>query len=328
VRKIVVWEPEATESLIKKAITRGMNNVLPNYIAGGMDAIEGAYVWNYTVRSCLEEELEELYSGRLAVLEGKTVVLGGTSEGQRAWLRIEKGVTICGKRMRQTHLPHVYVEWVNPGRVKELTKRYTAPLEERELESMRLEWSYSEGRDNYKLLRDIQEAMTTGCWMGCVLAELRQLQAAGQEGTGSIARRVGPGHLVLRSGGVAYVARCRMVVVELRNQTVCTQEIPVTFRGEEMYVDPFRLVLQRSATSVRGRKKTPPRWRIGQEWICGYPGSWAPTPRKRQARPSQNQMRKENYPRRHWMLLLEASATAGWKVMGTWGRPQWWLALR
>jgi hypothetical protein len=61
VRKILVWEREATESLIKKAITRGVNNVLPNYIAGGMDAIEGTYVWNYTVRNCPEEELEELY---------------------------------------------------------------------------------------------------------------------------------------------------------------------------------------------------------------------------------------------------------------------------
>ena len=49
VRKIMVWEREATESLIKKAITRGVNNVLPNYIAGRMDAIEGTYVWNYTV---------------------------------------------------------------------------------------------------------------------------------------------------------------------------------------------------------------------------------------------------------------------------------------
>jgi hypothetical protein len=94
VRKIVVWERGATESLIKKAITRGVNNVLPNYIAGRMDAIEGNYVWNYTVRNCTEEELEELYSGRLGVLEGRTVVLVGTDGSQRAWLRIEKGVTI------------------------------------------------------------------------------------------------------------------------------------------------------------------------------------------------------------------------------------------
>ena len=52
---------------------------------------------------------------------------------------------------------------------------------------------------------------------------------------------------------------------------MCTQEIPVTFRGEEMHVDPFSLVLQHTATRTKCRKKTPPRWRIGREWICGYP---------------------------------------------------------
>ncbi len=65
------------------------------------------------------------------------------------------------------------------------------------------------------------------------------------------------------------MARCGMVVVELRNLTVCTQEIPVMYRGKEMYVDPFSLVLQRSATPVKCRKKTPLRWRVGKEWICG-----------------------------------------------------------
>jgi hypothetical protein len=62
-----------------------------------------------------------------------------------------------------------------------------------------------------------------------------------------------------------------MVVVELRNQTTCTQEIPVMYRGKEMYVDPFSLVVQRSETQVKCRKKTPARWKRGGEWICGYP---------------------------------------------------------
>jgi hypothetical protein len=228
VKRIMVWEREATESLIKKAITRGVNDIIRNYIAGGMDATEGAYVWNYTVRNCPEEELEELYRGKLGVLDGKVVMLGKANNGQRAWLRLEKGVTICGRRMRQTHLPHVYVEWSSHGQMQEVTKRYTAPLEERELESMRVEWSYLRGRDDYKLRRDIQDAMTNGCWMKGTLMELRQLQAAGGEGPGSMARHFGLGHLVLRNGGVVYVARCGMVVVELRNHTTCTQEIPVT----------------------------------------------------------------------------------------------------
>jgi hypothetical protein len=235
-----------------------------------MDATGGTYVWNYTVRNCPEEELEELYSGRLGILDDRMVMLSRASD-QRAWLRLEKRVTICGRRMGQTHLPHVYVDWTSSGQVKELIKRYTVPMEERELESMRLEWSYLRGRDDYKLRRDIQDAMTTGCWMKGTLMELKQLQAAGREGTGSLARHFGPGHLVLRSGGVAYVVRCGMVVVELRNQTMCTQEIPVTYRGKEMYMDPFSLVLQHSSTPVKCRKKTSSRWKIGNEWICGYP---------------------------------------------------------
>jgi hypothetical protein len=72
-----------------------------------------------------------------------------------------------------------------------------------------------------------------------------------------------------------------------QDQTICTQEIPVTFRGEEMYVEPFSLVLQHYATLVRCREKTPPRWRIGKEWICGYPeirpcNRPGPLPRHRQ----------------------------------------------
>jgi len=111
VRKIAVWERAATESIMKKTIAKGNNDIILNYIAGGMDATEGAYVWNYTLRNCPEEEWEELYKGRLGILEDGVVTLDKAVAGQRAWLRLEKGVTICGRRMCQTHLPHVYVEW-------------------------------------------------------------------------------------------------------------------------------------------------------------------------------------------------------------------------
>ncbi len=271
VRRITVWERAATESLTKKTIARGRNDIIPNYVAGGMDATEGTYVWNYTTRNCPEEELAELYKGKLGILDGGVVTLDKTSNGQKAWLRLERGVTICGRGMRQTHLPHVYMEWEGHRRMQYVTKRYVAPLEERELESMRLEWSYLRGRDDYMLRRDIQDAMTNGCWMKGMLMELRQLQAAGREGPGSMARHFGVGHLALRSGGAVYAARCRMVVVELRNHTTCTQEIPVTYQGKEVCVEPLSLVVQRSATPVKYRKKTPPRWKIGKEWICGYP---------------------------------------------------------
>jgi hypothetical protein len=143
--------------------------------------------------------------------------------------------------------------------------------QERELESMRLEWSYQRGRYGYMLHRRTQDAVMEGCWMQGTLMELRQSQAAGIGKPRGVASHFGVGHLVVRSGGVVYVARCGMVVVELRNHTTCTQDIPVTHRGRDVYVDPLSLVIQQSATPVKCRRRTPPRWKIGKRWFCRYP---------------------------------------------------------
>ncbi len=74
---------------------------------------------------------------------------------------------------------------------------------------------------------------------------------------GGVENYFGTGHLVVRSGGAVYVALCRMVVAELRNHTKCTLEIPVTYQGRNAYVEPLSLVVQRSATPVKCRRKNP-----------------------------------------------------------------------
>jgi hypothetical protein len=99
----------ATESITKKVIVKGVHDSIPNYVACGMDATEGTYVWNYTTRNCPEEEWEELYKGKLGILEDEVITLDRLA-GQRAWLKLEKGVTVCERRVRSTHLQHVYVE--------------------------------------------------------------------------------------------------------------------------------------------------------------------------------------------------------------------------
>ncbi len=86
-----------------------------------------------------------------------------------------------------------------------------------------------------------------------------------------MAAHFGVGHIAVRSGGVVYVARCGMVVVELRNHTVCTQEIPVIHQGEEMYVDPLSLVIRRSATPVKCRKGAPPQMEDRKRMVLRIP---------------------------------------------------------
>ena len=66
-------------------------------------------------------------------------------------------MTICGKRMRSTHLQHVYVRWTGPQRARGVITKHPTSLEEKELEGLRLEWSYLEGRDNHLLCRILRE---------------------------------------------------------------------------------------------------------------------------------------------------------------------------
>ena len=126
-----------------------------------MDATEGTYVWDHIRRGSPEEEWEELYEGRLGILGDEVITLDQLA-GQRAWLKLGKRVTVCGRRMRSTHLRHVYVKWDRPQRAQGVTKKHPTPPEERELESMRLEWSYQRGRDNYMIRREIRDTVQKG----------------------------------------------------------------------------------------------------------------------------------------------------------------------
>ncbi len=124
-------------------------------------------------------------------------------------------MTVCGRKMRSTHLRHVYVKWDRPQRAQGTIKKHSTSPEEKELEGLRLEWSYQRGRSNYMIRRELREAAAEGCWTQGTLMELRQSQAAGKEESRSVATHFGVGHIAVRSGGVVYVAGCGMVVVEL-----------------------------------------------------------------------------------------------------------------
>jgi hypothetical protein len=75
VRRVAIWRRIAVENIVKKAIVRGVHDIIPNYVAGGMDATEGTYVWDHIRRSCPGEEWEELYKGRLGILRNEVITL-------------------------------------------------------------------------------------------------------------------------------------------------------------------------------------------------------------------------------------------------------------
>ncbi len=84
-------------------------------------------------------------------------------------------------------------EWCNPDRRKDPVKLYNVPANEKELEALRLEWSYLRGRADIMWRRTLEESRT----------ELRLLQKAGSEGPRGFTCLFGPGHVALRTGGLS-----------------------------------------------------------------------------------------------------------------------------
>ncbi len=161
VKRIAVWRRMAVEDAAKKVIVRRVHDILPNHIAGGMDATEGTYVWDRIQRGCSGGEWEELYKGKLGILKDEVIAMN-QSAGQRAWLKLGEVVTICGKKMRSTHLRDVYVRWTRPQRTREVITKHPTPPEEKELGSLRLEWSYQRGRSSYMIHRSSERLSLAG----------------------------------------------------------------------------------------------------------------------------------------------------------------------
>ena len=43
VRRVAIWRRVAVEDIVKKVIVRGVHDIIPNYVAGGMEATEGTW---------------------------------------------------------------------------------------------------------------------------------------------------------------------------------------------------------------------------------------------------------------------------------------------
>jgi hypothetical protein len=99
------------------------------------------------------------------------VVANDPCRGQRAWLQIGGGTTLCSRKMRETQLSNVG----GPNGWKDAKKRYNTTAGEPDLASLRLEWSYMLGRTDTLHRRILKEAMPR---MKGAVAELRHLQGA------------------------------------------------------------------------------------------------------------------------------------------------------
>ena len=74
-----------------------------------------------------------------------------------------------------------------------------------------------------------------------------------------------------KAGSVAYIINCSPVNVTTRELGHCTQEIPVFYNEEPLFVDPITRVIQDNYTHVPCSAVAPIMWDINDVWICSTP---------------------------------------------------------
>ena len=70
-----------------------------------------------------------------------------------------------------------------------------------------------------------------------------------------------------------YVTHCHPVNVEPRSHVNCTLEVPVTYNGSEVFVDPISAVIKPMGTIVTCNDIAPPRFQLEGAWYCMHDGT-------------------------------------------------------
>jgi len=180
----------------------------------------------------------------------------------------------CGTQMHKTQIPNLSIAVMRPldGPIKGLLDN-----------SVSIDLSVdSQARSAYLTITSQMRTGTSLLEIRGQLCEieraliLTQVRLLSEDDTGVHAVELfGPGHRVQVRGAVAYIAKCPMVEVQLRDMENCTLDIPVTYEGNPVFVNPITLEITETGRFTICDPVNPVMWRLGSSWICSLPGPMA-----------------------------------------------------
>jgi hypothetical protein len=100
------------------------------------------------------------------------------------------------------------------------------------------------------------------------VAAMRLESIAGCDNPYSLIQVFGRGHLASKAGATVYVTHCRPVSVTPRAVVNRTAEIPASYNGSDVYIDPISYVIKSYGTPMKCTDIAPPRFQIGGRWYC------------------------------------------------------------
>ncbi len=249
---------------------------------GLMDSMEGTYVWTGVMEAC-PKTLVQLYRGMIRIfsnhtasLEGGIALMEDKVKEQVAGLELQHMFVLCGNSALRTHIPNIAIFAHQDPRMEVASGKH---LEE-DLDTTRLEstMSFLQIRASMSLQEKIRQVRYEICqsWRETAFVQLEAIAEA--DNPYSLLQIFGRGHVIAKSGAVAYMTRCNPVEVLPRISGNCTEEIQVTWRNGSLFVDPISYVIKTAASPTRCNDISPPRWNIAGKWYCAYSTIWECAP--------------------------------------------------
>jgi len=279
---ILVEDVKGTYNLIERSVTFPVFSVTGRYDDKIIhDWEHGTIIWPENKEAC-EKGVSVVYRGP-AWVHKKTALLGeyrdaiilinSTQTNQYAGLVVKVHSPYCGMSCYRTHITGLSIcPWTQQsGGSKMLTDdlfKASADTARVDIQTQMAHMHFTTNMAVYDAFRQVQRAM-------CITDRKtlsNKLQAiAGDSTPYALMDLYGSGHTSFIAGGVAYIAKCVPVEVTREEFGNCTQEIPVTYRTELMFVNAITRIIQQHPTIIPCSDLMQVMWELDEGWFCSGP---------------------------------------------------------
>lgn len=238
----------------------------------------GTITWTAPLRECMKNKYESLYAGQADIIT--TSQLGPNDVYVRVAPSIDAKFQIftpllryeplCGLDGHSTPYHGLYVIEYRDQPPFPLTTPLTPNVDIiRYIETKHMTFAYG---SSLSLLDIIQTISMNQCqsYRGTLLNRLHIIAATPSSANLLLNNR--PGIYGRVAGEVVHIMQCPAVMVTLRRNMFCTSEIPVSYQGHDMYMDPRTRILSNSYTVTDCSILTPVMFRHGSSWVKMSPG--------------------------------------------------------
>ncbi len=167
---------------------------------------------------------------------------------------------LCGHQAFRTHIKNIAVFIHKDDRMEVVQGRFTDKEGEGDLTRLESGMSFMQVRASMSMKEKLRQVRGAICVNRREIVHIRLEAIAGADNPYSLITIFGRGHLAIKAGG----ARCSPVEVVLRSHGNCTEEIPVTVNGTDVFVDPISYVIKSAGSPIHCNDVAPPEVQSGR----------------------------------------------------------------